>query len=116
MAKINVYLTFGGNCREAMTFYQEVLGGELYFQTVGESPIAGHLPPEIQATILHSTLTKGDLVIMASDMVSEQGLTQGNSMSLCLLCDSETEIRRFYEQLSAGGRPTHPLENSFWGA
>ena len=27
MTRINAYLHFAGNCREAMTFYQECLGG-----------------------------------------------------------------------------------------
>jgi PhnB protein len=43
MTQINSYLTFNGNCQEAMIFYQKCLGGELTFQTVGESPLsAGH--------------------------------------------------------------------------
>ena len=41
MAQLNAYLRFNGKCREAMTFYQACLGGELTIQTVGESPMAG---------------------------------------------------------------------------
>ena len=40
MSTINAYLTFNGNCREAMTFYQKYLGGKLSFQTIGESPLS----------------------------------------------------------------------------
>ena len=113
---INVYLTFNGNCREAMTFYRDCLGGELFLQTIGESPMADKMPPEIRNNILHSTLAKGTLILMASDMVGEKGLLKGNSVSLMLDCSSEAEIRDFYEKLSAGGEVTHPLEKSFWGA
>ena len=56
MAKISVYLTFGGNCREAMTCYRDILGGSLHLQTVGESPLAGRMPPQMQNLILHATL------------------------------------------------------------
>jgi PhnB protein len=116
MAQVNAYLTFNGNCREAMLFYKECLGGELVLQTIGESPMADKIPPQMKQNILHSTLTRGALLIMASDMVSEQGLRKGNSVSLMLHCNSEEEIKKCYTRLSRGGKATHPLENTFWGA
>jgi PhnB protein len=114
--QINSYLTFNGNCREAMTFYQECLGGELSFQTIGDSPLSGKMPKKMKDCILHATLTKGNLTLMGSDMVSEQSLVKGNSVSLNLNCSSEKEIRACYKRLAAGGEAIHPLENSFWGA
>jgi PhnB protein len=99
-----------------MTFYKECLGGELTLQTIGESPLADKMPPQMKECILHSTLTKNDLVLLASDMVGEKGLLKGNSVSLMLNCSSEKEIKTFYASLAAGGEATHPLENSFWGA
>jgi PhnB protein len=116
MAQINSYLTFNGNCREAMTFYKECLGGQLVLQTIGESPMADKMPPQMKKSILHSTLTRGDLVLMGSDMVDENGLVKGNSVSLMLNCSSEKEIKTCYKNLSKGGTATHPLENTFWGA
>ncbi|MFI5217933.1 MAG: VOC family protein [Bacteroidia bacterium] len=113
---INSYLTFNGNCREAMKFYKECLGGELSLQTIGESPMADKMPPQMKEYILHSTLTKGALILMASDMVSEEGLKKGNGVSLMLNCSSEQEINASYKKLSSGGKATHPLENTFWGA
>lgn len=116
MTQIHSYLTFNGNCREAMTFYKECLGGELVFQTVGESPLSDKMPPQLKECILHATLVKGSLVIMASDMVSEQGLVKGNAVSLMLNCSSGEEIKTVYANLSSGGQATHPLEDTFWGA
>lgn len=116
MTQIHSYLTFGGNCREAMTFYRDCLGGDLTIQTVGESPMADKMPEELKGYILHSTLTNGALVLMASDMVGNNGLIQGNSVSLMLDCTSEDEIKSSFDKLSDGGEATHPLENTFWGA
>ena len=116
MTQINAYLTFNGNCREAMTFYKDCLGGELVLQTIGESPMAEKMPAKMKGFILHSSLTRGPLVVMATDCVPEQGLTKGNSVSLCLNCSSEEEIKTFYAKLAEGGKATHPLENTFWGA
>jgi len=116
MTKINSYLTFSGNCREAMTFYKDCLGGELTLQTIGDSPLADKMPPQMKESILHSTLVKDALILMASDMVGEKGLIRGTAVSLMLNCSSEEEIKTFYAKLSEGGQSTHPLEISFWGA
>ena len=116
MIGINSYLTFSGNCREAMTFYKECIGGDLSFQTIGESPMSGKMPSQMKENILHSTLTNGDVVIMATDCVRDEGLIKGNSISLCLNCSSEEEIKTFYKNLSTEGKANHPLEATFWGA
>ncbi|MBD0332688.1 MAG: VOC family protein [Chitinophagaceae bacterium] len=116
MTHIISYLTFNGNCREAMTFYKECLGGELSFQTIGESPLSHNMPEQMKNTILHATLTKGDVVLMASDMVGDKGLIRGNAVALMLNCSSQKEIKECYEKLSQGGQKTHPLEITFWGA
>jgi PhnB protein len=114
--QINSYLTFSGNCREAMTFYQKCLGGELSFQTVGESPLSDKMPQQMKKCILHASLTKDALVLMGSDMVSAKGLIKGNAVSLSLNCCSEAEIKTCYAKLAADGKINQQLENTFWGA
>lgn len=116
MKSVNPYLTFNGNCREAMMFYKKCLGGKLVFQTVGESPLSEKMPEKMKDCILHAALTTGSLLLMGSDMVSENGLIKGNAVSLTLNCSNEKEARSFYKKLSAGGVATHPLEDTFWGA
>jgi PhnB protein len=115
MSTINSYLTFNGNCREAMTFYQQCLGGELAFQTIGESPLSEKMPKRVKDYILHSTLTNGSLLLMGSDMAPEAGLIKGNGVSLILNSGSEKELKSYYKKLSAGGQETHPLQKNFWG-
>jgi PhnB protein len=117
MKFVTPYLTFNGNCRQAMSFYQKCLGGELFFQTVGESLFAEKMPKKMKDCILHATLTNGPLLLlMGSDMVGESGLIKGNAVSLALNCSGEKEIKTLYKKLSSGGRAVHPLEDTFWGA
>lgn len=116
MTSIHSYLTFAGNCREAMTFYQSCLGGELNFQTIGASPLSEKMPEKMKGYILNATLTNGLIRIMATDIVGDEGLIKGNAVALMLNCSTETEIRGCYERLAAGGTATHPLENTFRGA
>lgn len=111
-----IYLTFNGNCREAMTFYQDCLGGELHVQTVGETPMADSLPQQMKDCVLHSSLRRDDMVFMATDMVGDQGLVRGNAVSILIECSSEAELREYYDKLSAGGRSIYPVERTHWGA
>ena len=115
MASLNAYLGFNGQCQEAMNFYKSCLGGELILNTVGDSPMEAQMPAEMRGKILHSMLTSGKMVLMGSDMVEEEGYTPGNSISLCLVCESKEEIERLFLQLSNGGRVTHPLKEEFFG-
>ena len=97
-------------------FYKDCLGGELTMQTVEGSPIEAGCPSGIKHQILHSSLTKNGLILMASDMMSPEGLQVGNNISLSLNCSSEEEIYRFYTALSNGGKIIEPLDFQFWGA
>jgi len=115
MTQINAYLNFNGNCREVMTFYQACLGGDLILQTIADAPFASQMPAEVQQNILHSSLTKGNLVLMGSDMLGAE-LQQGNSISLSITCSSDEEINTFFANLSAGGKVRDPLAMMFWGA
>jgi len=116
LAYINSYLTFNGNCREAMNFYRDCLGGELIFQSIGESPMAGNMPLVLSDKILHAVLIAENIVIMGTDMVEEKGLVRGNSVSMMLNCDNEEDTKTYYEKLSAGGKATYPLQKTFWGS
>jgi len=115
MAQLNPYLNFDGNCREAMNFYKDCLGGELTLQKVSEMPeMAAKMPPQFKDSILHSQLKSGDVVIMASDMQREKQV-EGNTVHLCINCNSKDELNSFFSKLSAGGKVTEPLADMPWG-
>ncbi|MBC7904204.1 MAG: VOC family protein [Gemmatimonadaceae bacterium] len=116
MPKVNPYLNFDNRCREAMTFYHECLGGDLFLQTVGELPeMAAMMPASFKDSILHAELTIGDTKIMASDMNRDKPL-EGNTCQTCINCDSEEQINDFFKKLSAGGKVTEPVGDMPWGA
>src|SRR5580700_6511343 len=86
MTLLNPYLNFNGQCREALTFYQQCLEGDLELQKVAESPMATRMPSEKGAHILHGALSKnGTVLLMGSDMIGND-LHPGNSVNLCLNC------------------------------
>lgn len=110
------YLQFSGQCREALTFYQQCLGGDIYLQKVSESPMAAQMPSEAGTKIIHGTLSKdGSVIVMGSDMMGAR-LKPGNSIALCLNCSSDEELYTCFDKLSTGGQVITPLHQSFWGA
>jgi PhnB protein len=115
MTQINAYLNFNGQCRKAMTFYQECLGGELVLQKVAESPMALQLSSEMSGKILQGKLTRESIVLMGSDMMGDS-LVEGNNVTLFLNCSNETEITTIFNKLSDQGSIQLPLHQSVWGS
>lgn len=117
MSKVIPSLRFNdGRCREAMAFYKDCLGGgELNFMTAKGTPMESDMPADKLDLVMHSTLIKGDLKIIGSDMIMDKA-TYGDGVGVMLECDSEDEIRSVFAKLSEGGEVFAPLEDMFWGA
>ena len=113
--KLITYITFPGHAREAMNFYKDCLGGELSIMEVGGSAIEEHLAEMKKDAILHSQVVLGDFSLMGSDMIGPKGYSQGNNVTLMLLCDSEEQINRNFASLSEGGTAVMPVAPAFWG-
>ena len=110
---LNPYLNFPGTAREAMTFYQQVLGGDLTVNTFGEYGAEG----DSADGVMHAQLETPDgLVLMASDMPpgSESTHNPGNNITVSLSGDGE-QLRRYWQALSDGAEIQMPLEKQMWG-
>lgn len=112
---LNPYLNFRGTAREAMTFYQTVLGGELTvssFQDFGMPVGEGE-----EGLVMHSQLsTPAGFLLMAADVPSHMDYTKGtNDGSVSLSGDDEAALSGYFEKLSAGANVTQPLEKAPWG-
>lgn len=114
MGRLITYLTFNGNCRAAMEFYRECLGGKLHLQTLDESDRTDKLPPGMKQIVVQASLKNDNLLLMGTDMIDEE-LLQGNSVSILLDCDDMDQIRAFYAKLKTGGIATNPLRESLCG-
>ena len=112
-SRLNPYLSFGGDARQAMEFYKEVFGGTLALNTFGEFGQAG--TPEADK-IMHGMLeTPGGFTLMAGDTPPGMEHTPGNNFSVSLSGDDDAELRGYWEKLSAGGSVSVPLEKQMWG-
>lgn len=112
--RLNPYLSFRDNAREAMEFYRSVFGGELTLNTFAEFQ-ASEDPGE-QDNIMHGMLEADDgLVLMGADTPSGMEYTPGGGFSISLSGDDEPRLRGYWEALSSEGTVAVPLEPAPWG-
>ena len=113
MKEITPYLMFNGNCRDAMTFYQKIFGGELTISTYGETD--PNTPPERKDQAIHAMLENKATMLLASDSHGPP-ITPGSDVWLSLNCDKPSEVDSVYAALVAGGTPNQPPHDAFWGS
>ena len=112
--KLNPYLGFRDNAREAMEFYHSVFGGDLTLSTFGENQASQD--PDEQDHIMHGMLvTDNGLTLMGADTPKSMSYTPGDNYSVSLSGEDEDELRRYWDGLSAGGKVAMPLEKAPWG-
>lgn len=113
---LNPYLNFRAEAREAMSFYQSVLGGELSVMTFADQG-GMDVPDAEKDNVMHSSLVVSDSVqLMGADVPSHMD-TGGHvsNGSISLSGDDEATLRGWFEGLSAGGTIGVPLEKAPWG-
>jgi PhnB protein len=113
--KLYPYLSFNGNCEEALNFYKEALDGEItqlgrYGDSAMESSEA------IKDKVLHGRLQFGQMLIMASDAMDENNTRIGDNISLSVECETNDQLEQVFSKMSEGGKITMPLQDQFWGA
>jgi PhnB protein len=112
-SKLNPYLSFNGDARQALEFYKEVFGGTLAMNTYGEFG-QGDTPDADK--IMHGMLeTSSGFTLMGADGAPGHEAQPGGNFSVALTGDDDAELRGYWEKLSAGGSVSVPLEKQMWG-
>lgn len=110
-SQFNPYLSFPGNARQAMEFYQSVLGGDLNVMSFRDSGMDAD-------GVMHASLdTPEGFHLFASDHLPAMGpdLVVGNNIQLSISGNDETAMTRWFELLSDGGSVLIPLQKQMWG-
>ena len=112
--KLNPYLGFKDNAREAMEFYRTVFGGKLVMSTFKE--FQASQGPSEDDKIMHAQLDADNgITLMGSDTPDRMEFKPGSTISISLSGDSEPELRGYFDKLAKGGTVTQPLEKATWG-
>lgn len=108
------YLFFTGQCREAMTRYQEIFGGELFVMTMGDAPADEPVPPEMADVVIHAAITIGGDVLMASDDPTAENPGPKEGIMVAFNTPDADEARRVFTALAEGGQTTQePIQTFF---
>lgn len=108
------YLSFNGNCREALEFYAKTLGARLELMEFGGSPAEEHVPASARNQILHGNLAlNGTTILMASDS-GGMPYEKLQGLQVAIVLDDVAEGERIFKALSEKGTVTMPYEKTFW--
>ncbi|GAA4562590.1 VOC family protein [Planotetraspora kaengkrachanensis] len=112
-SRLNPYISFAGNARQAMEFYKDVFGGTLVLNTYGNFGMQDSPDAE---KIMHGMLeTDSGFTLMGADAPPGMEPDFGNNISVSLSGDDAGELRGYWERLSGGGTVSVPLEKQMWG-
>lgn len=113
-SRLNPYLNFVGNTREAMEFYKSVFGGTLNFSTYKD--YGASQDPSDDDKIMHSMLeAENGISFMAADIMRHMEFRPGNHMAMTLSGDNKEELSSYFNKLAAGGTVQNPLTEAPWG-
>lgn len=115
--KMNTYVNFPGNCREALQFYEKHLGGKIVMMTTfADAPDRSGMPPGLEMNgVMHARMDIGGTTLMASDGPKER-VQPMRSAYLTLSLDSDAETERIYNALADGGEVFMALAETFFAS
>jgi PhnB protein len=112
--KLTTHLHYGGNCAEALRFYEEHLGAKILFSmTYEQMPEPKNIPPGCEQGILHASIRIAETTIMAGDAPADR-FQPMRSAYLALSVDSDEEAERIYALLTDGGEVIMPMAETFF--
>jgi PhnB protein len=112
-SRLNPYLNFNGNARQALEFYQSVFGGTLNLTTFAE---LGAAEGADASKIMHGQLeTDAGYTLMAADVPGHMEYHSIEGCSVSLSGDDGDLLRGYWEKLSASGSTMMPLQKQVWG-
>ena len=115
--QLNPYLSFQGNCEEAMNFYKTILGGEFEggISTYADGGEHMKCKPEEKDKVMHVNLKTNDFSLMASDQMGDDfPFVKGTNVTLSLTID-ENKAELVFNGLSEKGNVLMPFAEVFWG-
>jgi PhnB protein len=113
-SRLNPYISFKDNARQAMEFYKSVFGGKLTVSTFAEAGMAQD--PSDADKVMHSMLEAANgITFMGSDTPKHMGYRDGARVSMALSGDDDAELSGYFTKLAAGGTVNVPLGKAPWG-
>jgi PhnB protein len=115
MPQLAPYLSFNGNCADAMNFYARVLGGKVdRLVTYGQAGSDMPAPPSHADRIMHASLVHPDFTLMAGDTPPGMPFSGMTGVMMALTYDNVAEAQRVFAAFADGGTVQMALGETFW--
>ena len=112
MTSLQIYVSFPGTAREALSFYADVFGSDLSLFSYEEFNRTDGLPD----AIAHGQLS-GAVALAGSDAAAGEKTVRFEGLMLSLLGTAEPAVlHEWFDRLAEGGRVVDPLAEKPWGA
>ena len=112
--KLNTYLTFNGDCEEAMNYYKDIFDGEfITFMRYKDGP-PEYVNDSNEEKVMHVTMQFHGCELLASDAMGGP-TTKGSAYHLSVGIDNEEEAATIFNSLADGGKVEMPFQDVFWG-
>jgi len=115
--KLEMFINFDGNCREAIEFYAKVFKSTVIdLMTYGDTPpTADYTVPESDRNrVMYASVPIGGLNVMFSDAPADGSFIRGNNICPNMSVDSKEEITRIFNELKEGGEVHVELGPTFF--
>ncbi|WP_341214005.1 VOC family protein [uncultured Limimaricola sp.] len=112
------YLTFHGNCAEALAEYARIFGTEpANVMSVADAPeeVRASLPEASPQAVMHAALKVGDGWIYASDDIMG-GSPEMAGCSIIVALPDAAQARAAFDELATGGQIHMDFSETFWSA
>jgi PhnB protein len=112
-SRLNPYISFTDNARQALEFYQSVFGGSVTLNTFGEYGAADS--PDADK-IMHGQLENDrGFTLMVADTPDGMPHNPGDTITISLSGTDGEDLHGYWDKLVDGGTVTLPLEKQMWG-
>ena len=115
--KLELFVNFNGNCREAVDFYAKVFKSEVHnLMTYGDAPQDPNYPvsDSDKNRIMYAGIPFGDMTVMFMDYPSDSPMTMGDNIHPTISTDNKDEVTRLFNELKEDGEVHMELGKTFF--
>ena len=112
--RICPYISFNGNCGEAVAFYEKAFNVKAEIMRYKDAPNGYEIPENTENLVMHAQFEVGGGIIMLCDTPPEYPVRIGDNIAIMTEFDSAVSAKSAFDALKTGGKITMELKETFW--
>lgn len=114
--RICPYVSFNGNCAEAVAFYEKAFNVKAEMMRYKDAPPAeGYPAPEgTENLVMHAQFEINGAAVMLCDMPPDSPVKIGENIAVMVEFDSADTAKTAFAALKEGGAVTMDIQKTFW--